>query len=260
MKQIGIIGFGRIGSYLHKRIQENQELEVTFIYEPIVEKVKEVEQKLIVESPEDIPSRRADLVVESADFRVVKDYAPEILKNSDMLILSVTALADKPLSEKLHKICTENSTRMFIPHGALLGMDGLYDARETLTDAQVITRKHPRNIDFSFTDDFDREDIAEETVLYDGVTRGICSKYPRNVNAHAVVALSGIGFDRTRSKLISDPNSDDALQHIIATGGGTVLEIKRSSAIKGVTGEYTLVSLYGSVLRALTDSKGLNIV
>lgn len=260
MYRIGIIGFGRIGSYLHDRISENDDLDVSFVYDPIEEKTSDLRSSIVLDSPDMITSQDVDLVVEAADFRVVNKYAPAILEKTDMLILSVTALAEKKLSDQLDDICSNNDTRLLIPHGALLGMDGIYDARNTLDEVRVITTKNPKNIDFSFTGDYDREDITEKTTLYEGPTRGICSKYPRNVNAHAVVALSGIGFDRTTSILISDPVSDDALQHVIATGGGTRLEIKRSSAIKGVTGEYTLVSLYGSLIRALTRESGMNIV
>ncbi len=260
MYKIGIVGFGRIGSYLYDRISENNELDVSFVYDPVEDKTKDLAPSKILASSDEITSQDVDLVVEAADFRVVKEYAPIILEKTDMLILSVTALAEKELSSKLDRVCSQNDTRLLIPHGALLGMDGIYDARDTLSEVKVITTKNPKNIDFSFTDDYDGEDITEKTTLYEGPTRGICSKYPRNVNAHAVVALSGIGFDRTTSILISDPENDDALQHVVATGGGTRLEIKRSSAIKGVTGEYTLVSLYGSLIRALTTKSGMNIV
>lgn len=260
MKKIGLIGFGRIGSYLFDRISSNPELVVDFVYEPLKEKTDGLEKSLVMKDMDSVLERDVDLVVEAADFKVVKDYAPHILKKTDMMVLSVTALADIELESTLKSICEKNGTRIGIPHGALLGMDGIFDARDSLTDIQVVTIKHPRNIDFSFTNEFQAADITEETVLYDGPTRGICSMFPRNVNAHAVVALSGIGFDRTRSKLISDPHNDDALQHVIAEGGGTLLEIKRSSVIKGVTGEFTLISLYGSVVRALTSPAGIKVL
>jgi aspartate dehydrogenase len=260
VKKIGLIGFGRIGSYLYDKISDNKDLAVDFVYETIKEKTAGLDSSIVVQDMEMVLNREADLVVEAADFRVVKDYAPHILKKTDLMVLSVTALADAKLESNLYSICKKNGTRIGIPHGALLGMDGIFDARESLTDVQVITTKNPRNIDFSFTDKYEADDIKEVTVLYDGPTRGICSMFPRNVNAHAVVALSGLGFDRTRSKLITDPHSDDALQHVIAEGGGTLLEIKRSSAIKGVTGEYTLVSLYGSIIRALSSPPGISVL
>ncbi|MHA1977787.1 MAG: aspartate dehydrogenase domain-containing protein [Candidatus Hodarchaeales archaeon] len=259
-KKIGLIGFGRIGAYLYKRIQENENIDVNFIYEPVSEKIESLDKSILLSNPEEILSKTVDLVIEAADFRVVKKYAPEILKRNDLLILSATALVDEKLVSILNENCSKYNTRYFIPHGALLGMDGLFDARETLEEVQVTTWKNPRNIDFGFTHKFNKSDITEETVLYDGPTKGICSMFPRNVNAHAVVALSCLGFERTHSKLIADPNSDDAIQLIKATGGGAELEIKRSSVIKGVTGDFTLVSLYGSVIRALSRKYSMNIV
>ncbi|MFW9779477.1 MAG: aspartate dehydrogenase domain-containing protein [Candidatus Heimdallarchaeota archaeon] len=259
-KMIGLVGFGRIGSYLFEKAQENKDIEVSFVYEPSVEKTDSLDKSIVLDTPEDVFNQTVDLIVEAADFGAVKDYAPLILEKNNIMILSATALADQKLLESVTEISFANKTRIFIPHGALLGMDGLFDARKTLVEVEVTTWKHPRNIDFSFTDEFSEENITEETVLYEGPTRGACSQFPRNVNAHAVVALSCIGFERTKSKLIANPDSDDAIQLVIARGGGASLEIRRASVIKGVTGDYTLVSLYGSVIRALTQPYGLTVV
>ena len=84
--------------------------------------------------------------------------------------------------------------------------------------------------------------------------------FPRNVNAHAVLAISSLGFDRTKSVIIADPESKLASHHIVAKGGDSITEIIQSSPIKGVTGEFTLLSVYGTILRILQDRKGLNII
>lgn len=259
-KKIGLIGYGRIGSYLFLKTMEDSELEISFIYEIITEKTVGINDSILVKDSEDLSKKTVDLVVEAADFRAVKSFAPEVLKQNDMLILSATALADEKLSDKLKRICKENATKMYIPHGALLGMDGLQDARDIIDDISIETRKNPRNIDFSFTHKFKQEDITEGTILYDGPTRGACKLFPRNVNSHAVVAISGIGFDKTKSTLIADPNLCMAKHHVIAKGKNTVLEIKRSSMIKGVTGEYTLASVYGTMRRILSEKDVINIL
>lgn len=258
-KRIGLIGYGRIGSYLFKKIERDNELEISFVYDTFAEKTKGLDDSLLVEDPKDISAKAVDLVIEAADFRAVRSFAPLVLRKNNMLILSVVALADEKLSDELKRISEENRTRIYIPHGALLGIDGLQDARGILEEVSIVTRKHPRNIDFSFTDKFKGEDIVDETVVYEGLTRGVCKMFPRNVNSHAVVAVSGIGFDKTKSKLIVDPKSSEAKHHVIAKGNNTVLEIVRSSAIKGVTGEYTLVSVYGTIKRILTERYGIYI-
>lgn len=258
-KKIGLIGYGMIGSYLLKRIERDSELEIAFVYDFDTEKTAVLRDSIVVKDPKNIGEKAVDLVVEAADFRAVRSFAHAVLKRNNMLILSVSALADTKFADELNKICETNGTKMYIPHGALLGMDGLQDARDSLDEVSIVTRKHPRNIDFSFTDKFKREDIIEETVLYDGPTRGACKLFPRNVNSHAVVAISGIGFDKTKSKLIADPKSSMAKHHVIAKSKNTVLEIKRSSTIKGVTGEYTLISVYGTMKRILSEKYVINI-
>lgn len=258
-KKIGLIGFGRIGSALLKKTQEDNEMAIGFIYETVVDKTRGIDDAMLLKDPKEIRTKAVDLVVEAADFRAVGSVAPEVLRQNDMLILSAAALADKNLNDQLRKICEDNRTKIYIPHGALLGMDGLQDARDTLEEVSIVTRKHPKNIDFSFTDKFKQEDIVEETVLYDGPTSGACKIFPRNLNSHAVVAISGIGFDRTKSKLIADPRSSEAKHHIIAKCKDTVFEIEISSAIKGVTGEYTLVSVYGTIRRILIERHAINV-
>ncbi len=259
-KKVGLIGFGRIGSYIYQRSLASDLLVIDYTFDPDTTKTSELDSSMVLQDPVQIFSRDVDLVVELADFRVVRDYAERVLELSNLMVLSVTALADKNLTDNLLRVSERHNTRLFIPHGALLGMDGLYDARDSLEEVKIITTKNPKNIDFNFTDEWSAEDITSETTLYDGPTRGICGMFPRNVNAHAVVALSALGFDKTHSVLISDPNSDDALQHIIAKGGGTLLEVKRSSVIKGVTGDYTLLSIYGSIERAIGNLSGLTMV
>ena len=51
---------------------------------------------------------------------------------------------------------------------------------------EIVMKKPPANVDCANVG-IDPESIKEETVLYDGPTRGICPKFPRNVNTHASI-------------------------------------------------------------------------
>src|SRR5262249_61161603 len=51
--------------------------------------------------------------------------------------------------------------------------------------------------------DLDR--LAGPTVLFDGTARDGVPHFPANVNIAAVLAMAGIGFDRTRLKVVADP-------------------------------------------------------
>ena len=79
--------------------------------------------------------------------------------------------------------------------------------------------------------------------------------FPRNVNVHAAVALAGIGFDRTRSKITADPTVDTNTHVIHLVGDGIDFEIRVSSFSEGgVSGKYVPLSACGSLDRVLGGS------
>lgn len=85
--------------------------------------------------------------------------------------------------------------------------------------------------------------------------------YPRNVNVHATVALAGLGFDRTRSAIISDPAVHTNSHKILVDGEGIHFELNVSSfANGGVTGKYTPYSAVGSLRRVLDADRGFRFV
>ena len=183
-----------------------------------------------------------------------------VLEASDLMVLSGSAFVDESVEERLVEIADENGTDVYLPHAALLGIDGLGDASEALDSVSIRATKAPDHLDFSYADDLDPDDVEERTVLYEGPVRGLCELFPRNFNSHAAVALASLGLDDTESKLVADPSADSADHVITASGDGFALEIVRESAIEGVTGDFTLVSIWGSMRRALDADGGLTFL
>ena len=95
MTRIGIIGYGRIGSSLSKKVIEDDILELGFIYEVDQAKTQSIDKSLVLQDPHDLDKFNVDLVIEAADARAVRTLAPDLLKKVDLLMLSVTSLADK---------------------------------------------------------------------------------------------------------------------------------------------------------------------
>jgi aspartate dehydrogenase len=149
---------------------------------------------------------------------------------------------------------------MYLSHGALFGIDGLADGREALEEVHIEATKAPDHLDFEYAGEVDPDDIEGRTVVYDGPTRGLCERFPRNFNSHAALAMAGLGLDDTTSKLVADPDQETALHVITASGPGFELEAVRDSAIEGVTGDYTLVSTWGSMRRILKADEGVQFV
>ncbi|MUW13676.1 DUF108 domain-containing protein [Halorubrum sp. CBA1125] len=263
-KAIGLIGFGRIGQYLADRIAEDPHTTLRFVCVRDPASVSEStsvsdSNVAVVPDPGDLTDRDVDLIVEAAHADVLAAHGADLLEVSDVLALSTTVFADREVEAELSEACDAGGTRLFVPHGAVLGTDGLQDGRPSLESVTITTRKNPDNIDFERAD-ISSADVDAETVLFDGSTRDICGKFPRNVNSHATIAIAGIGFDRTTSKLIADPAASEATHEIVAEGPGTRLEITRVSSIEGVTGSYTLDSIWGTVSRIPDHTPGTTVV
>jgi len=73
--------------------------------------------------------------------------------------------------------------------------------------------------------------------------------FPRSVNSHAAVALSGIGFDRQISKVYADPAINVTKQSIEAVADNFSVSISRESELVGVSGTGMIDSIFGSIQR-----------
>ena len=256
-KHIGIIGFGQISASLYKQIQDSDDLNIhiDFIYDSNPEKQKSIPSALAIQSIDALANFKTDLVVEAAHPQAVRQFAATVLKQTDLMIMSVSALADSALEAVLRKTCRENGTRIYIPHGATLGLDGLKDGLSIWETVSITMKKNPKNLNFDAVPDMKAEDICTETVLYDGPTRGVLPLYPKNVNSHATLALSTLGLDRTRSILIADPSLDVSVIEIDASGQGNQIHIERRNPIKGVSGKLTILSVMESIKNILGDQE-----
>lgn len=255
---IGLLGFGRIGRALYDYVESDPNFEIGYV---LVRSQKEgvPSEKQVTEASRlaDLP---VDLVVEAATHEVLADLGETVLEASDLMVLSGSAFVDETVEERLVATATANDTDVYVPHAALLGIDGLVDARHALDSVSIRATKAPDHLDFSYTDEVTPDDVEGRTVLYEGPVRGLCELFPRNFNSHAAIALASLGLDDTRSKLIADPSVDSADHVITASGDGFDLEIVRESAIEGVTGDYTLASIWGSMRRVLEADGGLRFL
>lgn len=244
MKKVGLIGIGAIGRYFYEKLLQDG-VEVVFV----AASRKDAGQPyshLMINSLQELEAKcqeGVDLVIEAATFEAVKTYAPVVLKYASMVVLSSTALADKLFHQKVLQLCWQYRTHLFVPHGALMGFDGILDGREALTSVTITTTKTPHSLG--------REDKVK-TVVYDGPTRKACKLYPRNVNVHAGTALAGLGFDKTRSVIISDPKAKGNRHEIEVKGKGFAFKVQAlSDTASKVSSSYTLFSAYGSIQRIM---------
>ena len=242
MKKIGFLGCGKIGKALAKHALAGGNASIAFVQDPSFVNDIGLDCPVIQAADEALYSQ-TDLVIECATANVLKANIDTILKYADLMLFSVTAFSDPAFEQKVSALCGQYGHHVYIPHGAVLGIDGLFDGRKIWKEVSIVTTKNPKSLG--------RED-TERTVVYDGPTRAVCSLYPRNVNVHACIALAGIGFERTHSMIISDPAVSTNAHTITLKGDGMDITLDVSSYAAGaVTGAYTPHSACGSLDRVL---------
>ena len=244
-KRIGLVGYGMIGGAIGNAARADGFAEVAFVHGLERDEAAEALPKVpFIEHLSDVVEQEADLVVEAATADVVREIALDVLARHDMLIFTMTALADDGFREAVRQQCRASGTRLYIPHGGILALDGIYDGRSVIDKITITTTKAPKNLGL--------EDLSTEGVIYDGPTRHACRLFPRNVNVHACVALCGIGFDRTHSVIIADPATTKMAHLIEVNGDGLQWKIEiAATAGTGVTSVYTPVSGINTVRRVL---------
>ncbi|MEE2831774.1 MAG: aspartate dehydrogenase domain-containing protein [Candidatus Latescibacterota bacterium] len=256
--RVGLIGYGQIGSAVRDMIDKDDNgIEVVFIHDQDTSRLRDLGD-LGLEDLSKFDERSADLVVEMAHPMVTREWGTRILEKTNYMFISVTALADRELEESIEATSRKFGTRAYVPHGGVVGMDALLENRDIWESVDVVMKKAPKNVDCAAIG-LDPETITEETVLYDGPTRDICPKFPRNVNTHAAIAYAGIGFDRTRSLLVVNPEWTDAIVEIHAKGPGIVLDVARIETITGVTGASTPASIYNTVQMIGSTGSGIHL-
>ena len=250
-KRIGIIGYGYLGSSLHKLLA-NTDVDVVCIYNRSEEKLKGLTETVATAKMAVFMEQVAnlDLVVELAHPDISKEWGEKILKLTDYMPCSVGALAEEKLKELLLRTAKEAGKRLLIPHGAVVGIDNIYEARDNWENVTVTFRKPPGAIEL------DEEPEEDETILFEGPVREIAEKFPRNVNAMVACALASVGPDKAMARMIADKRLNNVLRGEFEFTGkdGSRLSIMKEEPAVGVSSPGMVTSILGSVMRALHQS------
>lgn len=260
MTRVGLIGFGFIGSRVFERVRGQPQLglEVAFVHNRT--RPAAVPETLILDDLAGVADRAVDLVVEMAHPDYTRQWGESILGAADYLPLSVTALADQALFDRLEARARRSGHRLLIPHGALMGVDNLVEGRGTWAEVEIAFYKNPANIDFTVSG-FDPSRIDGETVVYDGPVRGIAALYPRNVNTMVTCGLATIGLDRCRARLVASPGLPVGIAEVRAVGrDGAVLHMRKEQPMAGVSGTEMFESQFASILRAVGATRTVDFV
>jgi aspartate dehydrogenase len=149
----------------------------------------------------------ADIVVECAPAALLRELAePALAHGRKVMVLSCGALLD---NFDLVDLARRHGGRIFVPSGALLGLDAVAAAAEgSISTVHMITRKPPRGLlgaPYLEENAIDIAELSEPKQVFAGTAREAARGFPANVNVAAALALAGIGPDRTTIEIWADP-------------------------------------------------------
>jgi aspartate dehydrogenase len=228
LKKIGLLGCGAIGTQIAMAIDSGTiTAQLTQVYDKSEEASQRLVEKLknkpnIVENSHLLSSGPVDLVVEAASQDAVKDVALSILQNKkDLLIMSVGALLDESVFDVLTDACKEFKKTIYLPSGAIAGLDAIKSVKGELDLLTLTTTKHPRSLKgakFFETSNLDLDSLKEATTIFEGQAHEAVKLFPANINVAALLSLCGLGSNNTTVKIVADPNTDKNTHQIKATG------------------------------------------
>ena len=222
--KICIIGKGAIAEYVRHQLFAQQHSNI----EEVAQIVRHGKDEPDASPPRyssinDIPdSTEIDLVVDCAGHSALIEHGPmALLRGMDVLTVSLGALADAALYEKLQNAAAKGEARLTLASGAIGGLDTIRSAAAGggLESVTYVGRKPPAGWKGSPAETkLSLATITEAVVHFTGTAREASLQYPKNANVAAAVALAGLGFDKTSVELIADPNVSSNIHEISATG------------------------------------------
>ena len=176
-----------------------------------------------VSGPHALLAKRPDVVVEAASHEAVREYGEAVLKKGvAFIVLSCGALCDDALRRGLERAAERGRALLSVPSGGIGGLDALKSAcLAGVEEVSIEVAKPPaawKGIPFVEKLGVNILELGKPMVLFEGPAREGVPHFPQNVNIAAILAMAGIGFDRTRLRVVADPALSRNTHTIRVTG------------------------------------------
>ena len=212
MLKIGIVGCGAIGQEIARAIDDGLvSVELCAICDVDRGRAETLARSLragtkVLEQPDVI--RASDLVVEATSQAVAPGIIREVLTSSkDVLVMSVGGLLKH--YDELRGLAERAGRRIYVPSGAIAGLDAVKAAMVgTVTRVVLTTRKPPKGLmgaPYVVENKIDLNGLREASVIFSGCAAEAVPAFPANINVAAALSLAGIGPERTMVRIIADP-------------------------------------------------------
>ena len=211
--KIGIIGCGFMGTELAKfsKKELSHITELTALYDIRREKAETLasflKSEFTVVKSDDAVFKKSDLIIECASPAAAKPLLEKAIKLSkSILIMSVGGLIN---SINLLKKARVKGIKVYLPSGAILGIDGLKAAKlSVIRKVTLTTRKPPRGLEgapYLKENSINVNAIRKETIIFEGNASQAIKAFPKNVNVSSLLSIAGLGAKKTKVRIVTSP-------------------------------------------------------
>ena len=224
--KLTIIGCGSIGKTLARHMELEDNIESVCILDRKKEAVellmKECQKVRFANNVEDV-FEKSDLIVEAASQQAVIEFIPRALEiGKDVVVMSAGAFVDDDFKEKCRILAKQNNCKVYIPSGAVCGIEGIgAAATEEVEEIILMTYKPPEafiGVEYLKKKGIELENLKRPKVIFSGHAEDAVKYFPRNINVAATLSLAGLGIERTTVKIVVDPKATLNQHRIIAKG------------------------------------------
>jgi len=236
MLKIGILGVGAIGRTIATALdckpgEKQIDAELVALSDQDHARAEALSSELSTHPPVlsiDEMIERSELAVEAASQAALAEFAPKALaRGRDMLIMSVGGLLGR---EEWFRHAGQKGCRIYVPSGAIAGLDGIKSASAGRIDSAELTSRKPiaalKGSKYVLDRGIDLESFQEDTVIFDGSAEEAARAFPATSNVAASLRLAVDPSAPVRVRVVAVPGGSENVHEIRVQGEFGKLTVK----------------------------------
>jgi aspartate dehydrogenase len=224
MLKIGLLGVGAIGKTIAAALDQKQvDASLVALSDQDCARAKQLSSELSTHPPV-LPVEemidRCELAVEAASQAALSDFVPKALAHGrDMLIMSVGGLLGR---DEWFREANARGCRIYVPSGAIAGLDGIKSASIGRIDSAELTSRKPVKALAGSKYVLDRgiqlDGMKEDTVIFDGPAEEAARAFPATSNVAASLRLAVDPSAAVRVRVVAVPGGSENVHEIRIQG------------------------------------------
>jgi len=231
--KLALIGCGKLSEVVGKAANDGilEEYELVGVFSRDENATNNFTNKfggMACKSIEELMNLKADYTVEAATVEAVKEYSEKVISSgSNLIVLSIGAFADTGFYNKIKEIANKNNKKVYLPSGAIGGLDIIRTvALMGEVSSSINVKKPPRALLNTALYKDELQNLQGEELLFSGTASDAIKLLPTHVNVAIALSLASNGPEDTYIEISAMDNVVGDKFTIKVKGEGINIEVK----------------------------------